>query len=712
MARPSPRGALALLCFALALAAPSGCATTSAAQEALGTDGPIIDSLEIEGTKAVDEDDLKKRILTSASHLQGLPIVGEIQRFDPNNWQADLRRIERAYQARGYYQAKVVDEHILPAGPDHVRLVVRVFEGEQTLVSKVEVRGLESLPAAQRLTVLEDLPIQPGQPFLEAGWEAQKALLAQRLRDQGYAEASLTGEAQVDVATHKAEVTLEVTPGLRYRFGRIVVATDPNAKVAPWRITERVKGAITPGAWYNDVALADAQARVFQMGVFAGVKLTRGAPDREEGTVPIVVDVREAPFHTRRTGLGLGVDQTRQEGRVTGEYTDRNFLGGLRRYTLRGKVGYAFLPDILSVARGAPGSKSGLVANLVNEFEQPRLFNPYLSLQSTLELQSGLEPAYDFQGGSFRVGTPWRPWPDLVVFPSVNFDLYFLSSPAPLGGRSPEVTFGCPSPCVLAYLEQTVELDRRDDRVAPREGYYIGLSLQEGGGPRPSVPPPPEGETEEQRLARESRFFSYLRFLPEVRGYTSFGLEKRVTLSARLKLGTILSQGAAFTPIVARFFSGGADMRGFNTRRLSPLAAVADTEDPTQVDTVPVGGNGLFEAATELRYRFYGDFTFALFLDTGFVTPEELNLSSARYYSENMLAAAGFGFRYMTPFGPIRVDLARRLPIGRPLPVDTGNIEAPFRIYNNCFGLGDVPPGYPGSPEGLCTFHLSIGEAF
>jgi len=45
------------------------------------------------------------------------------------------------------------------------------------------------------------------------------------------------------------------------------------------------------------------------------------------------------------------------------------------------------------------------------------------------------------------------------------------------------VTFGCNLLCVLSYLEQTVEFDRRDDRNQPHQGYYLALSLQEGGGP-------------------------------------------------------------------------------------------------------------------------------------------------------------------------------------------------------------------------------------
>lgn len=108
-----------------------------------------------------------------------------------------------------------------------------------------------------------------------------------------------------------------------------------------------------------------------------------------------------------------------------------------------------------------------------------------------------------------------------------------------------------------------------------------------------------------------------------------------------------------------------------------------------------------------------GDFIFAVFADAGFVTSSRLSFTSLDDYSRNMQLAAGFGLRYMTAFGPIRLDLARRLPVGPPLPVampQSGGVDYP--TFGSCFGLGSAPAGYPGSPEGLCTFHLSIGEAF
>jgi hypothetical protein len=66
---------------------------------------------------------------------------------------------------------------------------------------------------------------------------------------------------------------------------------------------------VKQGAWYSETALLDAQSRVFKMGVFGAVKVNRGAPDRASLTVPVVVDVREAPIE-RITATGI---QTRRQ---------------------------------------------------------------------------------------------------------------------------------------------------------------------------------------------------------------------------------------------------------------------------------------------------------------------------------------------------------------------------------------------------------------
>jgi translocation and assembly module TamA len=689
----------------------AACATTQEKPQ-----GPIIDSFVIEGTHHLSSGDLEKRILTSTSMWSWLPWE-QPPRFDPNAWIADQRRVERFYQAHGFYQARVVEEEVTPTKDDHVRLRLKVQEGEVTHVTAFEVRGLDGLTEKQRKSILGALPPKVGKPFLEDEWAQTQRTLADRLQELGYAAATLEAQATVDVKTLEAHLEIEATLGKRYRFGPVQVQ-NPDGHVPERMIRESVESAVTPGDWFTPDPLKEAQARLFQLGVFSAVKVTRGELDEEQGVAPIVADVREAPFHSKKFGAGLGADQLRDEARLTYEYQDRNFFGGLRKLTFRAKVGYALLASsqetgllaFVSVARRDPGAQQGPFGLLHGEFEQPDVLVRWLSFQTSLELSHTIEPAYQATGGIAKVGLVARPTSHLGFAVSLNPSYYRLTRPPDLSTTTTNF-YGCSLDCALVYLEQAAIWDHRDSVLEPKSGYYLGINLQEGGTNRLL----PDGSSQYEVL-------NYLRVLPEARGYVSF-FRDRFTLAARARLGILHSLTGADSAIPVRFFSGGNDMRGFSARRLAPFVAApndvctkylaADAlpagHCPGYGDQLPVGGNTLVDGSIELRWNAWESLTIATFVDAGYVSKAELSVEILRQLN----VAVGIGVRYRTPIGPIRLDVAVRLPFGAPLEQYTVS-GYPFAVNRGCFlGLGrggsDV---YPGSPEGQCAFHLSVGEAF
>ncbi|HZA12934.1 MAG TPA: POTRA domain-containing protein, partial [Myxococcaceae bacterium] len=598
---------LAWISFASAIAA--GCATSPAPGEW------VVKEIRIEGAKQIDSDAIKKKILTTEAFW---PWETEI--FDPNAWQADLRRIERYYESQGYYDARVVDEEVVQRPPTSFRrmwaddsrwaapgvmLRVKVTEGAPTRLAQVRIDGLDSLSEAQRETLLDGFPLKEGEIFREEPWAQVKPTFRSRLHEMGYAEAVVEGSVEVDVDTHLARAVIDVQPGQRYRFGDIFVS--PGARRVPrqW-IIEEAQREIDPGDWYSDSALADTQSRVFKMGVFGGVRVNRGAPNREQGTIPVIVDVTEAPFRTLRAGGGVALDQTRNEARLLGEYTNRNLFGGLRSFTSQLRIGWAFLPSVVDVVINRPVARqSAPLANLTAELAQPRVLHPSLRYFVAVEGEYQPELAYSLGGGQAKTGFSWSPHPSVTAQLTYNFEAYLLyGEEALFGGRSTELAFGCPRPCLLSFIESQVEWDRRmratvgglrPDTVDPSSGHYLALSVQYGGGP----------------LGGD---YSYVRLLPEGRLYLSFLDGDRLTVAMRARGGTLISaSGGSGTrggsPIVSRFFAGGgSSMRGYNNRRLSPLQLIPSDprRDPATAliapigrqvgELVPIGGERLFEA--------------------------------------------------------------------------------------------------------------------
>ena len=109
----------------------------------------------------------------------------------------------------------------------------------------------------------------------------------------------------------------------------------------------------------------------------------------------------------------------------------------------------------------------------------------------------------------------------------------------------------------------------------------------------------------------------------------------------RAKLETLLD-----LPASERFFAGGdTTVRGFVLDRLG----TPETLDP---NGFPIGGNGLVIFNAELRLTVHRGFGVVTFVDTGNVFARTSDIDLGRLRS-----SVGFGLRYRSPIGPIRVDL-------------------------------------------------------
>jgi translocation and assembly module TamA len=541
-----------------------------------------------------------------------------------------------------------------------------------------------------------------GKTFREDDWEKAKAQLERRLRARGYAKVKVDGRALVDVGTHAAALTIVVVPGLQYRFGEIQVKADEGGQIAPVFVWEQVRLAIPEGKLYSDEALHEAERRVFGMGVFATARVNAGEPDDATRLIPVRVSVREAAFRTLRLGGGAKVDQIRNEARLIGEWTHRNFRGGMRKLTLRAEAGWAFIPNAYVVYEGkaSDAPRSGPIGRLRLDFEQPRLRgHPSLRLLTRLESDRTLEQAYNALSNRLSAGVIWQPRSQLSIYPAYHLEADYLSgSPVDSVATNP-LTLGCDTTadhCLvwLSYLEETFTWDHRNNTLEPRNGVYVSLSLQQGGGPL-------QGD------------FTYFRVLPDARAYVSLGGDDEVTFAARVRVGGLwpTSGDPDDSAVVTRFYAGGAvSMRGFNERRLSPLLLAPAPNDPSVQITVPIGGNGMIDGSFEARYSITPKLRLAAFVDFGEVTRGRLGPRDI----PGLLWAVGVGLRYLTPIGPIRVDVARRLPFGT-LPglyqVDASGdiVSVPYQANDSCFGFGGSTS--PVS-DGLCVLHLSIGEAY
>ena len=138
----------------------------------------------------------------------------------------------------------------------------------------------------------------------------------------------------------------------------------------------------------------------------------------------------------------------------------------------------------------------------------------------------------------------------------------------------------------------------------------------------------------------------FLKLTGEARSYRRLGWWN--VLAVRVSGGLIRKLGRTReVPNFERFFGGGMhSVRGWGLNQLSP-------RDP---EGRVVGGQSRLEATVELRSRLLPFLGTALFLDAG-----NVGFGLNAFSISELNWAAGAGIRYLSPIGPLRMDVGYRL---------------------------------------------------
>ena len=111
-------------------------------------------------------------------------------------------------------------------------------------------------------------------------------------------------------------------------------------------------------------------------------------------------------------------------------------------------------------------------------------------------------------------------------------------------------------------------------------------------------------------------------------------------LLGRAELGGTVIEQAEQLPASKRFFAGGdKSVRGYAYKSLAPLNSSGNVE----------GGQGLIVAGLETDYRVAENWRAALFVDHG---------AAINSLTSTLKTGVGVGARWLSPIGPVRIDLA------------------------------------------------------
>ena len=363
---------------------------------------------------------------------------------------------------------------------------------------------------------------------------------------------------------------------------------------------------LEPGETYSPQERDRARERLQNLEVFSSVSVTEADALDPDGSIPMNVVVSERKH--RYFGIGATISSTEGAG-IEGYWGHRNLFGRAEKLRIEGSISRI----------GSAASFGMLDYNARILFEKPGVLGPASKFISSVEA-SFLHPnAYN----SFTVDARAGIRRDLTPKQTVSAEVRVAWSSV-TDSFSPVV----PRSHLLVSIPLEYVYDGRDNRLDPKRGQRFLV------------------------YAEPTRdMFSGANFL-KVRGeasiYRSLDGDGRFVFAARAAAGSIMGAPLAAIPADRRFYSGGGgSVRGYSFQGVGPRDATGK----------PTGGRSFAEASLEMRIKVSEKIGLVPFIDAGTVSAATLpSLSTLQF-------GAGLGLRYLTPFGPLRVDAA--VPLNR-----------------------------------------------
>ena len=714
--------------------------------------------LEFDGNRAFSDADLAKTIVTTPSawarRYLHLPFTVKhcLDRAELPN---DRARLIIFYRRRGYPKV-TVDTVVKLLAPGNVEVRFTINEGPPMVLKSFAVVGLDSVPEKAR--IIRDLPVREGGRFDRFAIDAAADTIGQRLRNNGYPRADVVNRFTVNDSALAAWDTLTVMPGPRTRIGAINIQVTPlegKKQRIPTRIVRRIMG-LDSGQLFREYEVVDAQRALYQTEAYQHVSIT---PDSAaDSLITLYTKLAEAPMHAARVGAGYG---TLDCFRVTGEFTDYNFLAGARRLDVNARVSKIGIGKPADWAPGTcPQAKKDVFSNRLNYYMGATLRQPlFLGLRSfpTITLYTQRLSEYNAYRRTTAIGGVasfiWRGRTRTPVNLAYSMDLGRTEAQPALfcavfnlcdEGERDRIQ----KTQRLAVLSLGITRDNSNSILSPTRGSIIRLEARHSS---PAI------------LSDSGLQFN--KFVGDASRYINAGGSN--VLALRIRGGTVfgrsLGSATGFIPPQERLYAGGpTTVRGFSQNELGSLIYIAsgydsllsthpvtgnpDTvilaRDSTFRRIVPVGGNSLLVGNLELRLRspvLPQLLQFTIFTDAGEVWNRG---GGGQVKGVKLKVTPGVQVTAFSPVGPVRVAVGYN-PYQRPkgpiyyeatgqggaLLCVSPNNDLPTHFNPDPLTPGvtivtqEIPPGIPpcratfqpakdNRLRSKLTFSFAIGQAF
>jgi len=425
-------------------------------------------------------------------------------------------QIAEILATEGYFSAHVEASFERQKQPQVIRFVID--PGEPARIAGIDLRIIGPVTAdAQASKRIAEahaaFTLKVGDIFRQKLWAQGKDAVVHSLARRVYAAARVSSSrVQIHPETHSADVQLEVDSGLPFTFGALKInglrryAASIVANLNP----------IRPGDPFDEDELIKFQRRLLSTGYFATAIVTARPQSGSARSMPVIINLVEAPSQRVELGAGLSTDRG---PRAQLDYRDQNLFDRAWRLT---STAYADrLSQSLSGGVQFPRNERGYHYGLEAKFKNEDIQGQRVTDWST----TGAHTYFVEEYASTQA-------------------LQFLAERSSLVG-------GTVDNRQALYLSQTWTWNGMDDIINPRRGYLA--SLQVGGAS--------DALASTRSFGRIELKAAYLQPLGE-----------RWTLGLRADTGFVLADSREGIPSAYVFRAGGDNtIRGYAFESLGVL---------------------------------------------------------------------------------------------------------------------------------------------
>ncbi len=606
----------------------------------------VVENTEIVSNAAIATPELALLVVTRAG-----------QPFSESTLGSDAVRIQGYYRQRGFAGVKVttqVERREPKAGSEVVRVRFVIAEGVQSLVESV---GFSGNAAVDTETLRKAATSASGQPYFEPQIAEDADRIALIYLNRGYPEASVQPVPKGMADGSKVELTFVIHEGQRVLIDHVLIVGNQRTS----RDTILREVLLKSGQPLSQEQEDATRTRLTSLGLFRRVDISYLQLPGEPNHRDLIITVEEAPVTTidygggveggrrlvRSSAGGEAVEEFQVAPRGFFQISRRNLFGKDRSINLFTRVSFRpkGISDTPLVDPGLPLGDDGGYG--FNEYLARVTYGErrILGTDADATISAGIEQAvrssFDFNRRGASATFTRRLSRTLTVSGRYGIDHTKLLNVKSNFASQPEIDRLFPQ-VRLSSVSGSLIRDTRNDLVEPSGGTLIGTDT----------------ELAARRLGSEVGFFKTFvqgftfRQLPRPTG-TVLALGARLGLAAGFPRSVMQEDQIIVVddiPASERFYAGGdTTVRGFALDRLG-------TPDTIDRDGFPRGGHGVVILNAEARVPVRGGLGVVAFIDGGnvFRTVEAIDLGELR-------GAVGFGVRYRSPVGPIRVDLGIKL---------------------------------------------------